>query len=71
MVSNFEIIKDFTSVRDMAETFSKSGFCCKKLEYKHCSDFYAPSTLKVECFRCWLDFLTDNSGLYSKSEVEK
>ena len=71
MVSNFEVIKDFTSVRDMAESFSMSGFCCKKLEYKHCSDIYSPTVLKRQCFLCWLDFLTDDSGLYAKEDEKK
>ena len=71
MITNFEVIKDFNNARDMAETFSKSGFCCQKLEYKRCSDIYSPTELKTQCFRCWLDFLTNDSGLYAKCDEEK
>lgn len=70
MITNFEVIKDFRETRDMAETFTKSGFCCQKLEYKKCSDVYSPTELKTQCFRCWLDLLTNDSGMYSKCEEE-
>ena len=70
MITNFEIIKDFRDVRSMADCFAKSGFCCQKLEYKRCSDIYSPTEMKTQCFRCWLDFLTSDSGLHSNLDKE-
>lgn len=71
MITNFEIIKDFRDVRSMADCFAKSGFCCQKLEYKRCSDIYSPTEMKTQCFRCWLDFLTSDSGLHSNLDKEE
>ena len=70
MVTNFEIIKDFRDVRSMADCFAKSEFCCQKLEYKRCSDVYSPTEMKTQCFRCWLDFLTSDSGLHSNLDEQ-
>lgn len=70
MITNFEVIKDFTDVRSMADCFAKSEFCCQKLEYKRCSDIYSPTEMKTQCFRCWLDFLTSEYGLHSNLDEE-
>ena len=71
MITNFEVIKDFMDVRSMADCFAKSGFCCQKLEYKRCSDIYSPTEMKTQCFRCWLDFLTSESGLHSNLDEKE
>ena len=49
----------------------KVDFVVKNLNTKKCSDIYSPTELKTQCFRCWLDFLTNDSGLYEKCNNEE
>ena len=76
MVSNFEVIKDYRDVRSMAEAFTKSNMCCDKSKYDICQaiisdNHFSDKEQEKNCFRCWLDFLTDDSGLYSKEDGKK
>ena len=63
MISNFELIMDFKSVRDFAICMSKNNICCHKDNVRNCYDEIRPSLMKDECRRCWLDFLTSDEGL--------
>ena len=63
MINNFELIKDFTNVRDFAVCMSKNDICCDRCKIMCCRDNYPPSQMETECRRCWLDFLTSDEGL--------
>ena len=63
MISNFELLMDFKSVRDFAICMSKNNICCHKHKIRCCESEIRPSEMKDYCRRCWLDFLTSDEGL--------